>query len=149
MSAAHFSPLPDVYRPDPTFFERQSGETIAWLVNEANPERFANRSLPLSSVERLKEMGREPPAKLPDNHLACIDSAYWIQVNADRYDLHGEWRDGYGVWSIVGQHMHFQPGLIKLAEDYLRFLWGVRPEEDLPSVRLQRVGPLRAHDADD
>ena len=41
-----------------------------------------------------------------------------------------------GTWRAVGRYMRFQPGLVKMSEDYLRDVWGLGWDEDIPPVRV-------------
>ena len=83
---------------------------------------------------------------LPDDQLACMDSTYYALVDPERYDLGDEWRSGMGTWSAVGRYMRFQPGLVRMARDLLRDIWGLGWGDDVPeymAVHIRRGGESR------
>ena len=91
-------------------------------------------TLPPSSAARLSEQGWPEPERLPDDQLACMESTYWLVEDAENISLHDEWREGKGTWDKVGRHMRFQPGLVRVAGDYLRDVWALGWEEEIPNV---------------
>lgn len=91
---------------------------------------------------RMKEIGKTYPSNMPENQLACVDQVYWCYTHPLRRDLHGEWHAGDGVWSNIGVHMRFQPGLVRLAQDYLRHLFGIslaHPDAPLPEYMALHI----------
>lgn len=82
--------------------------------------------------DRLKAIDKVLPPNLPEDQFQCIDSVYWCHTDPERRDLHGEWHLGDGAWNNVGTHMRWQPGLIQLADDYLRHAFGLPANAPLP-----------------
>ena len=58
---------------------------------------------------------------------------YWAHMDPARRNLHGDWHYGEGAWLNVGVHMRWQPGLVKLADDMLRDLFGLWWNEEIPT----------------
>lgn len=99
--------------------------------------------IPEQSLEILKEYNFPVPVVQPSAQLACVDMLYFYMEQCRRWDSLEEWRSGTGAWAAVGKHMRFQPGLVGLAEDYLRHAFGVPAGEPIPlyfSVHIRRGG---------
>lgn len=110
-------------------------------------------STPEESLAILDSLSLPRPEMRPDPHLFCVDTVYWQHVQPELSDLHTSWRHGTGVWQSVGQYMRFQPALVRLADDYLRYLFGTPRDNPLPpffAVHIRRGGesiPLPFHES--
>ena len=113
------------------------------VMNKMNGDVTKNHSLPWDSSNRLEELNMTIPPVLPSNRLACSDSVYYGK-DYPFWDRAGsEWREGRGAWQAIGQHMHFQPGLIRMADDMLRHMWDLAWDEEVPlymAVHIRRGG---------
>jgi hypothetical protein len=90
---------------------------------------------PKASLETLKKYPvLLSPSVPPDIHLACIDSAYWMQEQPGVDDLHGEWRGAGAVWQSIGRHAVFREELQDLADSALAHLFGLSKADDIPPV---------------
>ncbi|KZV74816.1 hypothetical protein PENSPDRAFT_625212 [Peniophora sp. CONT] len=64
----------------------------------------------------------------PDEHLACFDYLYYsASTTADEF-----YTEISPAWRFVATHMHFTPELQNLADGYLRRMFGVTEDEDIP-----------------
>lgn len=87
------------------------------------------------SYELLEPYGFSAPKVMPDNHVACTDLMYYYYQHVTVHvDILDELRRGEGIWNRVGRHMRFQPGLVGLADNFLRRLLAVRPDDQIPPV---------------
>lgn len=85
-----------------------------------------------------------PPSTMrPDDPLGCIHHAYSLHLQPEDQDIHDDWRGGVGAWAEAGKYMKFQPGLIRLAEDLLRFSLGLKVGDDIPPVGSAFVAQRR------
>jgi hypothetical protein len=100
-------------------------------------------TIPEESLAMLDNLSLPHPEVQPDPHLFCVDTVYWQHIQPELSDLHTSWRQGAGVWQSVGQYLKFQPALVRLAEDYLRYLFGTLRDKPLPpffAVHIRRGG---------
>lgn len=100
-------------------------------------------SVPEESLEMLDALGTPRPELLPDPHLFCTDDMFWYRRESDLRDVGQTWNAGEGVWAAIGRHMRFQPSLVRLADDYLRHVFGLQAGDDLPpffAVHIRRGG---------
>jgi hypothetical protein len=98
---------------------------------------------PQESLHLLDELNRTHPSVLPDPQLFCLDVVFWYAEQPRRWDFHTEWREGAGVWAAVGRHARFQPGLVRIADDYLRHAFGVSRQQAVPpffAMHIRRGG---------
>lgn len=137
----HLTPLPrDVFA---NAWERQNIFRTAHVLNTLNSDVLANRSIPYDSHVRLGERNLPIPEHLPRDRLACMDSTYYALRDPERNDIGREWRQGIGAWQAVGQYMHFQPGLVRMARDLMREMWGLKWGDEVPeymAVHIRRGG---------
>jgi hypothetical protein len=99
------------------------------------------------SLQTMEKFSLPIPDVLPDPRLACLDLVYFYHVEPKRFGIIDEWRAGQGVWQAVGKHMRFQPGLVRLAEGYLRHAFGVAQGQPIPpymAVHVRRDGESRS-----
>lgn len=87
------------------------------------------------SVDLLDQYSLPIPEVPPDDHVACLDIAYFLIEKSERWDLHDELRAGTGSRKAVGTHMRFQPDVVELSHQYLRKTFGSEPDETIPPVR--------------
>lgn len=84
------------------------------------------------TLARLAELERPMPTILPTDKFVAVDTVYWCRTDPERLGLHEEWHRGQGAWVNVGIHMRWQPGLERLADDFLRYMFGLRANAELP-----------------
>lgn len=84
------------------------------------------------TLARLAELERPMPDILPTDKLVAVDSVYWCRTDPERRNLHAEWHQGEGAWLNVGIHMRWQPGLVRLADDFLRHMFDLGARDELP-----------------
>jgi hypothetical protein len=102
--------------------------------------RHPHTSIPAGSQDTLTTYpALLRPSVLPDDHLACVDSCYWMLESPDKDDMHGEWRKGLGVWQTVARHAPFRAELQDLAKAALRDLFGIKRTEAVPPVSCPRL----------
>ena len=109
--------------------DRPSMEKIRQFISERR-----EATVPPGSRELLELHSFAEPDVLPEDHVACIDSLYWVMEDPDRGNLHLEMQGGTGMWGLVGKYMRFQPGLVKLAGDYLLHAFDLPPGSPVPQV---------------
>jgi hypothetical protein len=125
-----FTPLPDEVNDIPVDYHRPSMEKVAKLLGTDQE----NRTIPKSSMDTIIKYGLELPGKSPENHLACVDFAYYLVDRPAAYDVREEYRQGYGAWAHVGQFMRYRQEWLDLAESYLREIFSVKENEEIPPV---------------
>lgn len=68
----------------------------------------------------------------PDDQLACFDNMFYV---ADREPMEWEQRDS-PAWNLVGTRVHFSPKVEDVAMEYLRRMFKVAEDEQVPPVCL-------------
>jgi len=90
----------------------------------------SGRNAALKEVKPLKKIE-------PDEHMLCFDWLYFTGL-----DRSFEWEYDYSPeWNLVGKHMHWNPKLEAVADDYLRRHFGVATGQPIPpfiSVHARR-----------
>lgn len=128
-----WTPLPTrVYAsiPSPTPWDVSLSRTADVLNSFSRP----GDTLPPDSISRLEELDRAPSSMQPENQITCVDRTYFLHSDPEHYDVLDNWRDGVGVWKEVGKYIRFQPALERIAMDLLRFLMGLKWDEEVPPV---------------
>ncbi|KAL0574626.1 hypothetical protein V5O48_007322 [Marasmius crinis-equi] len=95
-------------------------------------------------TEELGWTGIYPSRKghrmVPDDHLACLDMAYYMTTGVREF----EWTDAWSpAWRFVGRHLRFREGVLEVANGYLRRAFGIKNEISLEippfiSVHMRR-----------
>ncbi|RSH80169.1 hypothetical protein EHS25_007274 [Saitozyma podzolica] len=121
----------------------QPGQHASFISDIVKFSRFIAdaQSVPEESLQMLGTLSVPNPEVLPDPQVFCVDNIYWELEQPERWDLHAEWREGGGVWGTIARHMRFQPALIRLADDYLRYTFGLGPGQEVPpffAVHIRR-----------
>ncbi|KAF8913143.1 hypothetical protein CPB84DRAFT_1812062 [Gymnopilus junonius] len=64
----------------------------------------------------------------PDEQVLCYDYLYYVSAHQPyEFDF-----DYSPAWLFVGQHMHWTPRLVSLAEEYLRRAFGTQANDETP-----------------
>nr|GAT53040.1 predicted protein [Mycena chlorophos] len=133
--APHAAPTTDQHRIDVSY-------TIPpnWVKLYSDP---ANQCTRLSSLELLafpemyqRAMQTQQPAKSrhlgvelpPDEQLMCFDWLFYAAQQAV-FDM---FYDYSGPWRQVGQYLHFNPKIERLAQEYTRKAFKLSASEDIP-----------------
>ncbi|KAG8899903.1 hypothetical protein FRC01_010332, partial [Tulasnella sp. 417] len=91
------------------------------------------RSEALSAQLPLPTWGKRPlppttPFPEPDDQLACFDNLYWVWS-----EEYWEWEKYPSpTWHAVGVHMHFTKEVDEIASKYLRMVFGLKEDEQVP-----------------
>lgn len=102
---------------------------MANLIHSDHPLNIPEESLELVKTKHLDEA-----AKPPDHDIACVDFVYFMVTQPKRFEIRTEYLNGDGSWNQVGRHMRFQPSLVALAEEFLRYAFALRAAEAIPPV---------------
>lgn len=101
---------------------------------------------PPSSLETLQHFNFAEPNLLPEDRIACVEATYWMYDQNERWDRHiTEWIEGLGTWAMVGRFMRYQPGIVNLAEEYIRITLGLKPLSEIPPVRARLIRLTSVH----
>ncbi|KAJ7068534.1 hypothetical protein C8F01DRAFT_613161 [Mycena amicta] len=74
----------------------------------------------------------------PDQHLLCYDSLFWACDN----EAHDMIHDYSSAWQQVGQYLHFNPKVERIAREYLRKMFSLTTEQPIApyiSVHARRT----------
>ncbi|KAG8923486.1 hypothetical protein FRC02_011115 [Tulasnella sp. 418] len=137
--------LPDFLKLDVSYTSTpRSAKLNEW--NDAHTSFLGLSSImyPTGRAKALSEKTSVPSysphqnlSLVPDDHLTCFDSLYFT-AGRDTY----EWEKDYSpVWTLVGKHMRFTKKVEDIAMFYLRKVFGVQRNEDIPpfiSVHVRR-----------
>lgn len=126
--------LPDTAYHDSPAYPYLSGHGLAEAI--AAYSKPGDR-LPPSVLAKMKAHGLEPSQMKPDEQINCLDHAFALYVDPNSGHA-AEWAAGEGVWKAVGRWVKFQPGLVRIAEDLLRHLFGIDWSQPVPPVSLIR-----------
>lgn len=134
----------------PRLFHEGRKSYRANIVSTADFLRQSHPTVPVESLETMEMYDLPAPSARPDEHLACIDTAYWFIEQPARFDLHDEWRRGLGVWSAVGRFARWRPEVEALGMAVGRRVLGVGEGEEMPPVSAsERARTGRAGEADE
>ncbi|KAF7296422.1 hypothetical protein HMN09_01112600 [Mycena chlorophos] len=57
----------------------------------------------------------------PDEHMLCFDNLYWA-CDLVGHEIEEDWS---GAWRFVGQYLHWAPKVEGLADEYIRYAFGL------------------------
>jgi hypothetical protein len=127
-TARHYTPLPLTVFDD----NKVSQPNILSLAHHLAVNH--DEAIPAESIELLKNRALPVPSHGPSDRLAAVDMVYHFLERPSKIGLLSEWSEGLGTWATVGKHMRFQPGVVKLAESYLRMVFGLSEGASIPPV---------------
>ncbi|KAG8926892.1 hypothetical protein FRC01_008259 [Tulasnella sp. 417] len=143
----HFLHLDVQYTGVPLLVEFTSagtGQTSFKLISHLLSS--TGRSEALSAQPPLPTWGKRPLPPTtrfpePDDQLACFDNLFWIWS-----EEFWEW-DKYPspTWQAVGAHMHFTKEVDEIATKYLRMVFGLKEDEQVPPVSAGRICVAEEH----
>lgn len=87
----------------------------------------------------MKNYSIPTPEQWPDSHLSCIDTTFGFVDQIHYYDVGGEYRAGLGAWAVVGSKIRFQRGVELLGQKYLRDIFGLKRNADIPNVSFSKA----------
>ncbi|GAA6001362.1 hypothetical protein JCM10207_006626 [Rhodosporidiobolus poonsookiae] len=140
----NFDPLLD--------FLRNRTRQLEWVEETRRgllPQKNLPKDVDPSTVDKKENvkpwfdpLSWTPPTK--DPQVLCLDAAFYLgySVPPPPYPQHiplEPWRGR--AWQEVGQHLHFIPEVVEVADDYLARIFGVGKVEDVPpyiAVHIRR-----------
>lgn len=126
-----YTPFPKETLPS-NWLNCHSGPIMAKVINTFWAPGGA---LPIGTIQRLAEMNTTSRLS-PTDIYTCIDRTFETCEDPTKQDMAQDWLEGVGAWKQVGTHMKFQPGIQRVADDFLRYIFGIGWKEPLPPVRV-------------
>ncbi|KAJ7623652.1 hypothetical protein FB45DRAFT_837988 [Roridomyces roridus] len=93
------------------------------LASLAFPETRSQIRLEIPTISPL--LNQTLP---PDEQMLCLDYLYYVGVK-NRHEWESDWSP---AWRFVGQHMHWTPKIVELADSYVREALLVGPNKPTP-----------------
>lgn len=116
--------------------QREPFTTFYGLTAAILPDGHAHRdaarpeTMPLMQASRLGRRDR------PEEQLACFDLLYYVTSGTTQFEF--EWKHS-PVWYTVGRHMRFVKPLEDLSKEYLKRVFELGVNDEIPPVSSTRL----------